>query len=189
MEPGEYVRNTRVKIQSLMGLGAPRGSRQKSIFSDGSDVAEWLSSPPPEALPAISDPQPSNSAQTQNGSNDTSADDVFPPVFEPIVVPPSTFEVHLVLDNREIRAKHDRDYIQEELTRKGVRPIMKSLEAGDALWIAKRRRDDGDERPADETGEIVLDWIVERKRLDDLVGSIKDGRFREQKVLLVLTLS
>lgn len=31
-------------------------------------------------------------------------------------------------------------------------------------------------------GELVLDHIVERKRLDDLCSSIIDGRFREQKV-------
>ena len=30
--------------------------------------------------------------------------------------------------------------------------------------------------------ELVLDYIVERKRMDDLCGSIIDGRFREQKV-------
>lgn len=31
--------------------------------------------------------------------------------------------------------------------------------------------------------ELVLDYIIERKRMDDLCGSIIDGRFREQKVL------
>jgi hypothetical protein len=31
--------------------------------------------------------------------------------------------------------------------------------------------------------EVVLDYIVERKRMDDLAGSITDGRFNEQKVL------
>lgn len=30
--------------------------------------------------------------------------------------------------------------------------------------------------------ELVLDYIIERKRIDDLCGSIIDGRFREQKV-------
>ena len=30
--------------------------------------------------------------------------------------------------------------------------------------------------------ELVLDYIVERKRMDDLVSSTIDGRFREQKV-------
>jgi len=29
----------------------------------------------------------------------------------------------------------------------------------------------------------VLDYIVERKRMDDLADSIVDGRFREQKVV------
>ena len=31
--------------------------------------------------------------------------------------------------------------------------------------------------------ELVLDYIVERKRMDDLAGSIIDGRFSEQKVM------
>ena len=30
--------------------------------------------------------------------------------------------------------------------------------------------------------EAVLEYIVERKRMDDLAGSIIDGRFNEQKV-------
>lgn len=30
--------------------------------------------------------------------------------------------------------------------------------------------------------ELVLDYIIERKRMDDLVSSMIDGRFREQKV-------
>ena len=31
--------------------------------------------------------------------------------------------------------------------------------------------------------EVVLEYIVERKRMDDLAGSITDKRFHEQKVL------
>lgn len=38
-------------------------------------------------------------------------------------------------------------------------------------------------------GELVLDHIVERKRLDDLCSSIIDGRFREQKVPLLALLA
>ena len=30
--------------------------------------------------------------------------------------------------------------------------------------------------------EVVLNYIIERKRMDDLAGSITDGRFKEQKV-------
>ncbi|KAI4830457.1 hypothetical protein KUCAC02_002087, partial [Chaenocephalus aceratus] len=32
--------------------------------------------------------------------------------------------------------------------------------------------------------ELVLDYIIERKRMDDLCGSIIDGHFREQKFRL-----
>ena len=35
-----------------------------------------------------------------------------------------------------------------------------------------------------ERRELVLDYIVERKRMDDLCSSIKDGRFKEQKVFI-----
>ena len=34
-----------------------------------------------------------------------------------------------------------------------------------------------------ERRELVLDYVVERKRMDDLCSSINDGRFKEQKVL------
>lgn len=34
----------------------------------------------------------------------------------------------------------------------------------------------------DNPDEIVLSYVVERKREDDLISSITDGRFLEQKV-------
>ena len=118
----------------------------------------------------------------ETGSRALADQAAFPPAFDPLVLEPSTFAIHLVLDNREVRAKEDRTYIQDELARRGVKPIMKSLDVGDALWIARRKGADGADMTGSEQDDIVLDWIVERKRLDDLVGSIKDGRFREQKV-------
>lgn len=108
----------------------------------------------------------------------------FPPTFEPIRIAPGNFTVQLILDNREVRAKNDRDYIAFELTKKGITPIVRSLELGDALWVAKCLDPHLLSRYGEEGDEIVLDWIVERKRLDDLVGSIKDGRFHEQKFRL-----
>ncbi|KAH6898861.1 ERCC4 domain-containing protein [Thelonectria olida] len=106
------------------------------------------------------------------------------PTFSPIQLSPGSFSIHLVLDVREVRAKTDRDYMQEELTKQGVKPIMRSLELGDVQWIAKCHDSALLSRHGAEGDEIVLDWIVERKRLDDLVGSIKDGRFHEQKFRL-----
>lgn len=106
------------------------------------------------------------------------------PTFSPITISPGSFTVNLVLDVREVRAKTDRDYMQEELTKKGVKPTMRALEVGDALWVAKLHDPGFLSRHGAEGDEVVLDWIVERKRLDDLVGSIKDGRFHEQKFRL-----
>lgn len=106
------------------------------------------------------------------------------PAFNPIRLTPGTFTVHLVLDNREVRTKDDRDYISEELTKKGTKPLVRPLELGDFFWVAKCHDPDLLSRHGEEGSEICLDWIVERKRLDDLVGSITDGRFQEQKFRL-----
>ncbi|KUI66402.1 Crossover junction endonuclease MUS81 [Cytospora mali] len=111
-------------------------------------------------------------------------DDSSLPTFTTIRLSPGSFSVHLVLDVREIRAKKDRDYMQEELTKKGVKPIMRSMELGDAQWVAKVHDAELLRRGGSQGDEVVLDYIVERKRLDDLIGSIKDGRFREQKFRL-----
>lgn len=107
----------------------------------------------------------------------------FPPI-QPILLQPGTFTVQLVLDSREIRAKNDRDYIQDELTKRGVDAIVRPLELGDFFWVAKYKDPRDFARYGEEGDEVALDWIVERKRLDDLVGSIKDGRFHEQKFRL-----
>ena len=106
------------------------------------------------------------------------------PTFDPIRLAPGCFTVHLVLDNREVRTKDDRDYIADELTKKGTKPIVRPLELGDFFWVAKCHDPDLLSRHGEEGSEVCLDWIVERKRLDDLVGSITDGRFQEQKFRL-----
>ena len=46
----------------------------------------------------------------------------------------------------------------------------------DIVWIAKSLVNGGE--------EIILDFIIERKRISDLLASIKDGRYLEQKFRL-----
>ncbi|RMZ90164.1 hypothetical protein DV736_g2623, partial [Chaetothyriales sp. CBS 134916] len=108
-----------------------------------------------------------------------------------IVLPPGSFDVRLVLDNREIRTSTDRDYVSQELKKLGVSPITRSLPLGDMVWIAQVKPDFADALQQlniddDEEGnaEVVLEHIVERKRRDDFISSIKDGRFHEQKFRL-----
>ncbi|EXJ56884.1 hypothetical protein A1O7_07228 [Cladophialophora yegresii CBS 114405] len=108
-----------------------------------------------------------------------------------IILPAGSFEVKIVLDMREVRSVTDRDYISEELKKLGITPIIRSLPLGDVLWVAEvsplyndnlkgaNIDDEGDAKI-----EIVLEHILERKRLDDLISSIKDGRFHEQKFRL-----
>jgi ERCC4-type nuclease len=69
--------------------------------------------------------------------------------------------------------KGDRMDMLNRLTAAGVKAEMRMLPLGDMIWIARAKA--GGE-------EIVLDAIVERKRLDDLCSSIIDGRYTSQKV-------
>lgn len=106
------------------------------------------------------------------------------PEFTAIDIKPGTFTVQLVIDTREVRSKQDRDFIKNDLEKRGLSPIVRALGLGDFLWIAKLHDPAYLSRHGGEGDEVLLDWIIERKRLDDLIGSIKDGRFSEQKFRL-----
>lgn len=56
----------------------------------------------------------------------------------------------------------------------------RQLPVGDALWIARHKQ---------LKYEYVLDFIVERKRVDDLWHSIKDNRYKQQKLRLMVSYS
>lgn len=89
----------------------------------------------------------------------------------PSFIPAGSYTVQFIMDNREVHKPVDRERLERDIGQGGVDYCIRTLDVGDALWVAKR----GSE-------EYVLDYIVERKRMDDLVGSIHDGRFHEQKV-------
>lgn len=152
---------------------------------DSRSLTSKFSSKP---LQQTSNPPPSTLLQAMNRTSmppaQSSENPSGLPIFDPIRLAPGTFTVHLVLDNREVRTKDDRDYIADELAEKGTKPLVRPLELGDFFWVAKCHDPDLLSRHGEEGSEICLDWIVERKRLDDLVGSITDGRFQEQKFRL-----
>ncbi|KIJ26656.1 hypothetical protein M422DRAFT_55398 [Sphaerobolus stellatus SS14] len=104
--------------------------------------------------------------------------------FTPIVFEPNTYDIVLLLDNREVKTRDDPNYMIEALQKKGVTVEKHPLVLGDVLWIARRKPC---YHKGNETDQCVVDYILERKRLDDLEGSIRDGRFHEQKIRLAYT--
>lgn len=88
---------------------------------------------------------------------------------------PGTYDIKLIVDNREVRMSTDENLLQKECEREGVSVELAPLAVGDALWVAENR---------ETRTQAVIDHIVERKRLDDLIRSIQDTRFTEQKFRL-----
>ena len=54
---------------------------------------------------------------------------------------------------------------------------VRRLPVGDGVWIARHKH---------LASEYVLDFIVERKNVDDLCCSIRDNRYRDQKLRLLV---
>ncbi|KAG9065321.1 Crossover junction endonuclease mus81 [Linnemannia hyalina] len=129
----------------------------------------------PDAFPHLS----VNTFSTTTGDDGPTVDIAQLAKFQPNYYKPGSFDITLVLDVREVRVQGDRDYISNKLREKGVDVETRALDIGDVIWIAKPK-----EPSPLLPREIVLDHIVERKRMDDLVSSIKDGRFNEQKFRL-----
>jgi hypothetical protein len=91
----------------------------------------------------------------------------------PIKIPKNTCKIMVCLDNREVRSRIDRQFFKRELEMKGINVVTRSQSLGDICWIAQ---------PFESNRPIVLDFIVERKTGHDLEASIKDDRYKEQKV-------
>ena len=163
------------------------------------DVVNLLSSPPPPANDK--EPPKQSESASANRPDPFTARPVCPtaaplpsskapsiPSIEPILIPSDAFSLRLTLDTREIRAKNDRDYISHTLTSShSTPPIVQSLPLGDVAFILHLHSPTflsthHGEEPGSEI--ILLDHLLERKRLDDLIYSIKDGRFHEQKFRL-----
>ena len=98
--------------------------------------------------------------------------------FRPIMWHAGSYEIVLLMDHREKSGKRG-EQGAIPLREQGVQAeTSNDMVLGDIMWVA-RRTDGGQEGGIQ---SVVLDYIIERKRLDDLVSSIRDGRFREQKV-------
>lgn len=124
--------------------------------------------------PAGEEPEVPRSFSTELGASEGS---VQQPQLE---LRPGEYRVLLCVDVGETKGVGHRSELIRQLQRLHVTHTVRKLHVGDFVWVAQETRPRDPARP----GELVLDHIVERKRLDDLCGSIIDGRFREQKFRL-----
>ncbi|KAM3358272.1 crossover junction endonuclease MUS81 [Capsicum galapagoense] len=89
------------------------------------------------------------------------------------------YEVVLILDDREqftSRGSRSRKIIENISTQFKIKIDVRRLPVGDAIWIARNKFIGT---------EYVLDFIVERKNVEDLQSSIRDNRYRDQKLRLL----
>ncbi|XP_010273300.1 PREDICTED: crossover junction endonuclease MUS81 isoform X2 [Nelumbo nucifera] len=89
------------------------------------------------------------------------------------------YDVVLILDDREQFTGHRsrcRKFVESLSTQFKIQVEVRRLPVGDAIWIARHKHLDT---------EYVLDFIVERKDVDDLRQSIRDNRYRDQKLRLL----
>ncbi|PIN23483.1 Endonuclease MUS81 [Handroanthus impetiginosus] len=89
------------------------------------------------------------------------------------------YEVILILDNREqfaTQGSRSRKIIENICSQFQIQIEVRRLPVGDGIWIARHKY---------LGSEYVLDFIVERKKVDDLRQSIRDNRYRDQKMRLV----
>ncbi|XP_078727934.1 structure-specific endonuclease subunit MUS81 [Lampetra fluviatilis] len=115
----------------------------------------------------------------------------FPPSQPQTAVPditlrPGEFDIILCVDVIETTGSGSmKQELVNELKKNGVQFDVRKLNVGDFVWAAQERVQPlPGQLKVPAARELVLDYIVERKRMDDLCGSIIDGRFKEQKFRL-----
>ncbi|SCV06075.1 LANO_0H21550g1_1 [Lachancea nothofagi CBS 11611] len=85
---------------------------------------------------------------------------------------PGAYEIVLAIDHREVKSKKDREFFANQLQEKGITVDTRQLSLSDMIWLARNKTT---------KRECVLNFMLERKRLDDFAMSIMDNRFVEQK--------
>ncbi|KAG8679660.1 Crossover junction endonuclease mus81 [Ceratobasidium sp. 394] len=145
----------------------PRSSKRTKSVPERPRLSDFIPAPA-----ATSDIEPDDGRSDQAANTPSSSSDL-------LVFAAGTYTIQLILDEREVKSTKNRDYILKGLQKRGVDAEKRALEIGDVCWVA-RSKDPIDESRA----ECVLDYIVERKRMDDLKSSMLDGRFHEQKFRL-----
>ncbi|XP_055377830.1 crossover junction endonuclease MUS81 [Condylostylus longicornis] len=89
---------------------------------------------------------------------------------------PGHFRIILIVDTQETTGKFKAilDETRLYFEKQKISHEVRRLSIGDFAWICRDSHNN----------ELILPYIVERKRMDDFATSIRDGRFHEQKFRL-----
>ncbi|XP_057671379.1 crossover junction endonuclease MUS81 [Diorhabda carinulata] len=146
-------------------------TKTSSASSVISDFSQGLDSSPTKELPNLGK-KSKKVTKTISGTSNSSADSE-----DFYILEPGNFDLILYVDTAETVGNNSNDPFLVEL-QKLLGPNqfeVKKLNVGDYIWICRCRTTQK---------ELVLPYIIERKRLDDFASSIKDGRYKEQKFRL-----
>ena len=148
----------------------PKPKQVTAIELDSSDDGEEEERPPPdprEAAARAAEKRALAASATFRLPSNTSNTGLarLPDLYSlnTIAMPSGSYTVCLVVDSREKPGLNNKR-LEKMLTDHGVKWESRTLAMGDFIWIAKCKTTDR---------EVVLDCCLERKRLDDLVSSIK----------------
>lgn len=164
-----------------------RTKTQKDVMSSASvepQLLSFQSSSPQTATKTLGRVHSQRSSATSENSQDSieSAASTCVPNF---VFQPGEFEIILCVDNAEFYGSRQGGgkSLLPDLIKNGVTCDLRKLHVGDLLWVAREKtQTEAGQQPR--RRELVLDYIVERKRMDDLVHSCTDGRLPDQKFRL-----
>ncbi|XP_045024974.1 crossover junction endonuclease MUS81 isoform X2 [Daphnia magna] len=105
-------------------------------------------------------------------------------IHDKVTLKAGEYDIVLCVDIAEVSGsgsgKNQKETASKSFQNCGVPYDVRKLSIGDYLWICKPKTSSG----ISSDQELALPYVVERKRMDDVVSSIKDGRFKEQKFRL-----
>ncbi|XP_060557724.1 crossover junction endonuclease MUS81-like isoform X2 [Ruditapes philippinarum] len=163
--------------QSLFDRLKTKGNIPKSLISESQDAVSQ------STVSSLSSSQ--GSIKSVSSVSSGSSTQILP--IPDFVLHPGEFDIVLCIDNAEFygASKGGSKTLLPDLIKNGIDCDLRKLHVGDLLWIAKEKCKAVQGQLSRPPGrELVLDYIIERKRMDDLVSSCIDGRFREQKFRL-----
>nr|XP_060614156.1 crossover junction endonuclease MUS81 isoform X1 [Anolis sagrei ordinatus] len=162
--------------QELVALEEPKGDTSKAQSTASTGNRELFPFLEGEGEDCLRSDQSEKEDLPRSSCNEPERE-LFKPQF---TLQPGQFEVVLCVDVIETTGgpASRKQELMDELRRRNVPFSVRKLHVGDFLWVARERVS-----PA-AAQELVLDYVVERKKMPDLCSSIIDGRFREQKFRL-----